>query len=65
MGEVSAGAHDVQEGAERAMLDALDHFAETAHPGIVPALQPAFAAQAEHARRAVADLVTIARRGRA
>lgn len=69
MAEVSANtagdATDACEALGRAMLDAVDDYAETAHLSLIPALQPAFAAQAEHVRRAVGDLVTIAQRGRA
>lgn len=63
-----AAANDALDGPESlagVMLDAVDAFVEGVHPSIVPALQPAFAAQAEHARRALHDLCTIAQRGRA
>lgn len=58
-------ALDGPESLDRVMFDAVDNFVETLHERIVPALQPAFAAQAEHARRALHDLRIIAERGRA
>lgn len=59
----SASATEQGNTGREEMLSAVEDYVETTRASVVPALQPAFAAQAEHVLRAVNDLTDIARRG--